>query len=168
MGGVRCESLSSVYQEKVIKTTKLDKEDAKDPQKMKSIGESEAIVKSMAGAVENRPVRIPPKIIRIWVAPWEDADGDLHGEPELIYSEVNDKRGRWLYGEKDVSASSRAVMPQDEEEDVSVVNDVNDVNDAKGKKVGKETPGSESKPDRDKKEIVPIPGQIKGKDPKTF
>jgi conjugal transfer pilus assembly protein TraV len=48
---------------------------------------------------ESLPLRVPPKVIRIWIAPWEDGDGDLH-QPEYIYSEISDKRGRWLFGEK--------------------------------------------------------------------
>lgn len=39
------------------------------------------------------PVRVPPKEMRIWVAPTEDTEGDLH-EQRYIYVVVND--GRWM------------------------------------------------------------------------
>jgi len=39
------------------------------------------------------PVRVPPKEMRIWIAPTEDTDGDLH-EQRYIYVVVND--GRWM------------------------------------------------------------------------
>lgn len=39
------------------------------------------------------PVRVPPKELRIWMAPTEDTDGDLN-EQRYIYVVVND--GRWM------------------------------------------------------------------------
>lgn len=39
------------------------------------------------------PVRVPPKELRIWIAPAEDSDGDLH-EQRYVYVVVND--GRWM------------------------------------------------------------------------
>ncbi|MFQ5779170.1 MAG: TraV family lipoprotein [Nitrospiria bacterium] len=41
------------------------------------------------------PVRSAPKILRVWVAPWIDDEGDLHQEGYL-YLVVN--HGRWLFG----------------------------------------------------------------------
>lgn len=37
-------------------------------------------------------IRVPPRILRLWVAPWEDADGDLH-EASHVHVIVN--AGRW-------------------------------------------------------------------------
>jgi conjugal transfer pilus assembly protein TraV len=39
------------------------------------------------------PIRIPPKELRVWLAPNEDADGDLHDQ-RYVYLVVND--GRWV------------------------------------------------------------------------
>jgi len=39
------------------------------------------------------PIRVPPKELRIWLAPTEDSDGDLHDQ-RYIYVVVND--GRWM------------------------------------------------------------------------
>lgn len=39
------------------------------------------------------PIRTAPKILRVWVAPWEDADGDLHDQSYLY---VVADPGRWM------------------------------------------------------------------------
>jgi len=39
------------------------------------------------------PLRSTPRILRIWIKPWEDADRDLNGE-SYVYVQVDD--GRWL------------------------------------------------------------------------
>ncbi|MBI4596496.1 MAG: TraV family lipoprotein [Candidatus Tectomicrobia bacterium] len=44
-------------------------------------------------------MRIPPKVVAVWIAPWEDTDGDLH-EQEFIFMEITPKEGRWVLGEK--------------------------------------------------------------------
>jgi len=64
------------------------------------------------------PVRVPPKVIRIWIAPWEDADGDLH-QPGYIFSEINDKRGRWAFGEKQVAGGVPLLTPVDRTEEAA-------------------------------------------------
>ena len=38
-------------------------------------------------------LRSAPRVIRLWIAPWEDADGDLH-EASLVHVVVD--TGRWL------------------------------------------------------------------------
>jgi hypothetical protein len=40
-----------------------------------------------------RPLRSKPKVLRIWVGPFEDSDGDLH-EEHRMYLQVDD--GHWL------------------------------------------------------------------------
>lgn len=48
-------------------------------------------------SLEPRPtlgaIRSDPTVIRIWVAPWEDADGDLHDQG-YVYLQIDS--GRWL------------------------------------------------------------------------
>ena len=39
------------------------------------------------------PLRAGPRVLRLWIKPWEDADRDLNGE-SLIYVQVDN--GRWL------------------------------------------------------------------------
>ena len=38
-------------------------------------------------------LRSPPRLLRIWIAPWEDSDGDLH---EAAFLHVVVDSGRWL------------------------------------------------------------------------
>ena len=38
------------------------------------------------------PIRSQPKVLRVWIAPWEDADGDLHDQS---YVYVVADPGRW-------------------------------------------------------------------------
>ena len=39
------------------------------------------------------PIRSQPRVLRLWIAPWEDADGDLH-EAAVVHVLVD--TGRWL------------------------------------------------------------------------
>ena len=41
-----------------------------------------------AGAV---PLRSPARVMRIWIAPWEDSRGDLHA-PGYLYTEIDPRR----------------------------------------------------------------------------
>ena len=46
-----------------------------------------------AGTFTAAPLRASPKILRLWVKSWEDADRDLNGE-SVVYVQVDN--GRWL------------------------------------------------------------------------
>jgi len=108
--GVKCESMSSVYESEMLGIGKrVPQKDSSLKSETVSPSEEEETVKRL-GLDEKRPVRVPPKIIRVWIAPWEDADGDLH-QPEYIYSEITDKRGRWSFGEKETSTSQPLLEP---------------------------------------------------------
>jgi conjugal transfer pilus assembly protein TraV len=47
----------------------------------------------MAAPYSGQPLRAAPKVMRIWVAPVEDSEGDLHDQ-RFIYVTVSP--GRWL------------------------------------------------------------------------
>lgn len=57
---------------------------------------------------EKFPILKPPKIIRIWISPWIDNNGDLN-MGSYIYTEIEDKK--WVIGEeiliKDVGSLTR-------------------------------------------------------------
>ena len=38
------------------------------------------------------PILTAPRVLRLWIAPWEDAAGDLHDET-FLYLRIDD--GRW-------------------------------------------------------------------------
>ena len=42
-------------------------------------------------------LRSSPRILRVWIAPWEDSDGDLH-EQSFLYVLID--TGRWLIEHK--------------------------------------------------------------------
>ena len=121
----RCNSVSNMYEIKMRgKADPQDKDsgDKKEktpPVQIQHQGDmSVALVKGAAYEAKI-PVRVPPKVIRIWIAPWEDADGDLH-QPGYIFSEINDKRGRWAFGEKQVAGSVPLLSPVERTEETAV------------------------------------------------
>ena len=117
----RCSSVSAMYDTKMrgmpdpLEAEAKKKDRSKDGAAIHPVLASQspdqgvAILRSMSPD-SKIPVRVPPKVIRIWLAPWEDADGDLH-QPGLIFSEINDKRGRWVFGEKQTSGSQPLLTP---------------------------------------------------------
>ncbi|WP_304526735.1 type IV conjugative transfer system lipoprotein TraV [Halomonas sp. I5-271120] len=60
-------------------------------------------------ALPNRPVpiRTPAKVMRIWVAPWEDTSGNLN-VPGYVYTEIEPRR--WTVGEQ-VPTSNPTLRP---------------------------------------------------------
>lgn len=48
------------------------------------------------------PIRTQPKVMRIWVAPWESVDGDLHASGQ-IFSEIEARR--WNVGTAETAAA---------------------------------------------------------------
>ena len=57
-----------------------------------TVQESGATVGTMASQ-PTPALRSPPRVIRLWIAPWEDADGDLH---DASFVHVVIDTGRWL------------------------------------------------------------------------
>jgi conjugal transfer pilus assembly protein TraV len=111
MGGVTCETLTTAYEHRNV--TRGGSGDAgaikHGRTSVPQHSQATEIVKQLA-LDNNLPIRIPPKIIRIWIAPWEDSDGDLH-QAGFIFSEISDKRGRWVFGEKAVTSSQPMLYP---------------------------------------------------------
>jgi hypothetical protein len=53
---------------------------------------TESVRPPAAGAA---PLRSPARVMRIWIAPWEDSRGDLHA-PGYLYTEIDPRR--WTPG----------------------------------------------------------------------
>lgn len=63
------------------------------------------------------PVRTPAQVMRIWVAPWEDTNGDLI-VPGYVYTEIEPRK--WVFGEG-VGYSDPVLKPlQTVNQDISV------------------------------------------------
>lgn len=88
--GVSCASLSGVYANAVADNLPALRKEGK--------GEGEALP-AKSGEIIGRapssgdPIRTRPKVLRVWIAPWEDSDGDLHDQ-SYIY--VLADPGRWV------------------------------------------------------------------------
>lgn len=59
------------------------------------------------------PLRTPPEILRIWIAPWEDSSGALHSG-SYIYLVVDS--GKWILGTKDVIEGMENIIPLEKED----------------------------------------------------
>jgi conjugal transfer pilus assembly protein TraV len=53
------------------------------------------------------PIRTPSKVMRIWVAPWEDADGDLNVSG-YVFTELEQRR--WMIGQS-APAQAPSISP---------------------------------------------------------
>lgn len=101
--GISCSSLSGVYANAVEDNLPglrqpAVKAQAEKPRIDETLPAAFSITRaspSIVGQtpVSGEPIHTRPKILRIWLAPWEDADGDLHDQSYLYM--VADY-GRWM------------------------------------------------------------------------
>lgn len=102
--GVSCESVSGVYANSVAGTLPSQQpkkkgdsetESADTPKVPAYIETLQPILspKDLATMDSGMPIRQAPRILRVWVAPWEDDSGDLHDQ-KFFYTVVN--TGNWL------------------------------------------------------------------------
>lgn len=52
-----------------------------------------------SGDNKTMPVYLPPPVMRLWIAPWQDARGVFHSE-KYVYVQIG--KGRWMIGERAV------------------------------------------------------------------
>lgn len=109
--GVQCQSVSGTYanaragtlpsqqssSQSKHRSATADAEDPAAHSSMSAVAAQSAITKTSFGAAANPgslgAIRSDPTVIRIWIAPWEDADGDLVDQT-YVYLPVDS--GRWL------------------------------------------------------------------------
>ena len=92
--GAMCTSVSGVYANSAQGMPKP----AKPPEKKSApaapaIYGASSIAPGRPAPAPSASIRSNPRVLRLWVAPWEDADGDLH-EEALVHVVVD--TGRWL------------------------------------------------------------------------
>lgn len=101
--GVRCDSMSGTYYNAVQnnlpaqrKSSQRTPNDAPAP----ATSDRRATALQSTSAPSQRPndeqpasLRAAPRVMRVWIKPWEDTDHDLNGE-SMVYVQVDD--GRWL------------------------------------------------------------------------
>lgn len=85
----------------VVVSKQKSEEDKKEAEQ---INEKKEGTKTKAGIIKNIrnnedrfPILRPPKIARIWIAPWIDGNGDLN-MGSFIYTEIEGKK--WIFGEE--------------------------------------------------------------------
>ena len=86
--GVTCSSLSGVYANAVANNLPALRKDGKGD--AKGVPRTGELVGRAPSSGE--PIRSQPKILRVWIAPWEDADGDFHDQ-SYVYLVADP--GRW-------------------------------------------------------------------------
>lgn len=94
--GILCESMSGIYANAQAKNLPGQRVNARgegpaelSPAKVGSSG-SNVMTKPIYSGT---PIRSAPRLLRVWFAPWEDTDGDLHDQ-SYVYLPVDS--GRWL------------------------------------------------------------------------
>lgn len=92
--GAMCTSVSGVYANTAQGMQKPPKPaEKKSPPAAPAIYGATSIAPGKLAPASSTPIRSNPRVLRLWIAPWEDADGDLH-EEALVHMVVDP--GRWL------------------------------------------------------------------------
>lgn len=87
--GVTCMSVSGVY----ANSTRGPLPPAQEPPKSSPDSSPAASVQPAEAGAASYAIRSSPRLLRVWIAPWQDSDGDLH-EQGYVHMLVN--TGRWL------------------------------------------------------------------------
>lgn len=100
--GALCTSVSGVY----ANTAQGLHKTTKPPEKpsLPAIYGATSIAPERNPTASGGPIRSNPRVLRLWIAPWEDADGDLH-EAALVHVVID--TGRWLIEHVRPAARSR-------------------------------------------------------------
>ena len=91
--GAQCTSVSGIYANSAQGMPKAAKPSAQKPPPGKSVAYGATPLPPGRLATASSSLRSNPRILRLWIAPWEDADGDLN-EEALVHVVVDS--GRWL------------------------------------------------------------------------
>jgi conjugal transfer pilus assembly protein TraV len=92
--GALCTSVSGVYANSVHSTQRAAPAPATKASPAPVYGTSSLVPGAATlSAPPGSAVRSAPRVLRVWIAPWEDSDGDLH-EEGIVHVVVD--TGRWL------------------------------------------------------------------------
>jgi conjugal transfer pilus assembly protein TraV len=92
--GAQCTSVSGVYANTAQGMPMTPKAPGnKSPNPAPALYGAASIAPTAQATSPRTGMRSSPRVLRLWVAPWEDADGDLH-EESLVHVVVD--TGRWL------------------------------------------------------------------------
>lgn len=105
--GAQCASARDIYEETNNGNVPLTLGDKSSEQTIGTIEKTESFNPSSKllnnyvpahTAGQPIPIRTPAQVMRIWISPWEDKNGDLI-MPGFIYTEIEPRR--WVVGEKE-------------------------------------------------------------------
>jgi len=89
--GVLCSSVGGVYSNSAQNNLPAQRAAAKHEDKVQFVvAPAQAVRPPMTTGT---PIRSAPRVLRVWIAPWEDTDGDLRDQ-SYVYVAVDG--GRWL------------------------------------------------------------------------
>jgi len=92
--GAMCTSVSGVYANTAQSLQQPAKPaEKKSPPAAIAIYGATSIAPGGHALASSTSIRSNPRVLRLWIAPWEDSDGDLH-EEALVHMVVD--TGRWL------------------------------------------------------------------------
>jgi len=94
--GVQCTSVSGVYANTHASAPRQIEARPSDPTRYAASVDRPAAGKTVGSPMPRGPdpaIRSNPRVLKVWIAPWEDSDGDLN-EAALIHVIVDP--GRWL------------------------------------------------------------------------
>lgn len=121
--GVLCNSVSGIYANSInnalpaqqLKSSEVeDKKPSKMNDSIKRTDEYPARFPVNANTLRalssGTPIRTEPLVLRVWVAPWEDAEGDLHDQ-HYLYAVVNQSKWSIEVNQERIRAQFRPVFP---------------------------------------------------------
>jgi conjugal transfer pilus assembly protein TraV len=91
--GAQCTSVSGVYANSAQGMPRPVKPSGQKPPLGEPVAYGATPLAPGRPAATSSSLRSNPRVLRLWIAPWEDADGDLH-EQALVHVVVD--TGRWL------------------------------------------------------------------------
>lgn len=94
--GVRCQSAREVYAMTSDEAPGLGLDSAERiPVPLAGETAGQGVHPDLPPMDQSLPLRTPPRVLRIWIAPWEDAQGDLN-HPGYLFTEIEPRR--WSVG----------------------------------------------------------------------
>ena len=106
--GILCESMSGIYANAQAKNLPGQRVNARGEAPVE-LSQAKAGSNVMTKPIySGTPIRSAPRLLRVWFAPWEDTDGDLHDQ-SYVYLPVDS--GRWLveHNRRRIQDNSRPV-----------------------------------------------------------
>lgn len=94
--GVKCESVSGTYHNALQNNLPAQRQRGETaPRQDPAAAPPPALPTSSVSGIDRAPapIRSQPRVLRLWIKPWEDSDRDLHDQG-YVYVQID--QGRWL------------------------------------------------------------------------